>query len=442
MTKHGKGNDSYQFNCTGGDLKHHVSALQVINSLSDEWIEDFIQHLETVYRCAFLSWIGKEHLDPAMWETKGAKNATKRFACDMSPIKVTDFKTRVVNNALENEVRELSRTMKAMSARINALEDDNKTLLTELKATREENELLRRLYEKRDNEPEKKNEDEDNDDKNENPIGQINQLRRSVKALSEENGILKRHLIEKSPTIANTNDSFAAVANIHKPVKSNRKFPTMYPAEVVSKGPTSRPNDPENIKVPAKKFDFSPMKLIYFEGCQRRVPAIYRQMFRDIGVDSKTIRDITFLAEDILQIITYESAIPAITEALEKLDPSVRRMVNFDPCRGASYAKYAEITDEQSKAAYFAMMSKSAERITKISETMKSMKRSAAFINKIVELKTTEYLPAIRKPRCFVLGDFIIASENRQDAKSMEIVSEEAQATEVTVVDVNDGQQS
>lgn len=60
-------------------------------------------------------------------------------------------------------------------------------------------------------------------------------------------------------------------------------------------------------------------------------------MFRDIGLDNKTIRDITFLTEDTMQIMTYESAIPIITEASEKLD--VKRLPDFDPCKGASYAK-------------------------------------------------------------------------------------------------------
>jgi hypothetical protein len=176
-------------------------------------------------------------------------------------------------------------------------------------------------------------------------------------------------------------------------------------------------------------------------------------MFRDIGVDNKSVRDITFLTEDILQIITYESAIQSITEALEKIALSVRRMTDFDPCKGENYAKYGQFTDDHAKASYFAMMTQSAERITKISETMKSMKRSANFLNRIVELKTTNYEPTIRKPRCFVLGDFIEAPVKQAKPVDMELVAEEgmlvepkestqdeeAQAMEVTTVDINDG---
>ena len=134
-------------------------------------------------------------------------------------------------------------------------------------------------------------------------------LKSSLKAAREEAFNLRRYLSEdkttESPVRINVGkeETYAAVANIHKP-EPRRKVPTMTPLEVISKN-TNSGKEPQTISEITKKYAFSPLKFIYFEGCQRRQPSLYRQIFRDVGLDSKSIRDITFLAEDILQITTY-----------------------------------------------------------------------------------------------------------------------------------------
>lgn len=447
MTKHGKTNDSYQFLCANGEKPHQVSALQIIDSLPDEWTLQFIDLFESAYLSLLLSWAGKEHLCPELWETKGLKNATKRFATEMSPIKPVDTKIRAVNNSLENEVKELKKTVELMAARLTNFEVDNKNLRSALKAASEENDMLRKYFAGTKDDAENKDDTDVNDE--------MRQLRKTLKTAIEENNLLKKHLGEGKAGKVTSKDSFAAVANIHKPAKPAKKFPELSPLEVISKGPITKIAADENLEETKTKYEYSPLKMIYFEGCCRRAPVVYRNMFKTIGIENKSVKDISFLTEDILQIMTYESAISAITTAIEKLSPTARRLVNFDPCKASSYSECGDYTDEQAKAAYFAMMTKSAERLGKLAETVKSLKRTAAFTKKIVELKTTNYEPAIRKPRIFFMGDFIIAPEKQKQGDRMEVVADEKatdetttdnkiedqnmDTAEVTPADINDG---
>ena len=444
LIKHGKTNDSYQFICHNGEKPHQVSALQIIATIPDEFMLDLADFLNQPYRTELLNWAGRQHLCPEIWETKGMKNASKRYATELSPIKMGDTKIRAVNSSLEAELNELKLTMKSFVARLTGLELENQNLKSKLKSTIEENSMLRRFFAEKSTE----NEDECEDENDETET-----LKKELQVAKEENAVLRKYFHEKKSGNTASKETFAAVADIHKPAKPIKKPFNMTPIEVISKGFMPKQTAAEAADEPVKKFEFSPLKMIFFEGCQRRAPIVYRQMFREIGVDNKSVRDITFLTEEIVQIMTYESAIPSITEALEKIAPSVRRIVDFDPCKGENYAKYGNFTDEVAKASYFAMMTKSAERITKMSEGMKSMKRSAAFMNKIVELTTTNYAPNIRKPRCFVLRDFIEAPAKLSKPLDMEIVTEEgkpaepkestqveeAQDMEVTIVDINDG---
>jgi hypothetical protein len=432
MTKNGKTNESYQFICTNGEKAHQVSALQIISTIPDELMINLADFLDRPYKNNLLVWAGREHLCPELWDLKGSKNATKRFAVELSPIKTSDTKVRAVNNSLEAELVLTRNTIQRLNERLMSSEEKNRNLESALKGAMEENALLRRLYAQNEGATDQKSEE----------VGEDAQtLKTALKASMEENDLLRKYLSQGKMAVEGSKSTFATVTNIHKPVQAKKNL-TYKPSDVVSKGYIKANETESDETLDKKKFAFSPMKMIYFEGCQRRVPVVYRQMFREIGIDNKSVRDLTFLAEDILQIMTYESAIPAITEAMEKIAPSVRRILNFDPCKATSYAKYAaEITDEQAKSAYFAMMTKSAERITKMSENMKSLKRTAAFMTKMVEMKVTNYEPAIRTPRCFVLGDFIASpakpkiTDEKKNTVGDKTVTEAKQAEEMDMVD-------
>jgi uncharacterized protein YeeX (DUF496 family) len=130
-------------------------------------------------------------------------------------------------------------------------------------------------------------------------------------------------------------------------------------------------------------------------------------MLTDLGFNSRQVRDITFLSDDIMQVTTYESAIEELSNILLGISTSVRRLDNFNPIKGDNYSKYGTFSDEEVKAGYFAMMTKSAERLIKAAESVKALKRSANFLNKVVENQKIDYQSAPRKEKVFFLGNLI-----------------------------------
>ena len=388
LSKNGRTKDTYQFVCNNGEREHYNSATQILETIPDDWMVDFVEVFDSSYRTQLLNWINKEHLSPEIWETKGLKNATKRFATELSPLKQGDMKIRIVNSSLEQEVKDL------------------KLMVQQL--------VLKQVFYEEEN----------------------SKLNKALKAAIEEADMLRKFMLEKAEDKEGVKKSFAAVANIFKPKPKIMKS-KLKPIEVISKM-TDISKFNNEAKTEEKQFVFSPLKIIYFEGCQRRSPAVYRQMFRDVGIENRSVRDITFLAEDILQITTYESSIGNITDTLESISPDVHRIINFDPCKAASYSKYGKFSDAEVKASYFALMTKSAERMTKAAENVKSLKRTAAFMNKVVELKNTSYEITIRKPKCFVLGDFIQIPTTIEPCIDLTNLSESVCGNNVAEMDISD----
>ena len=352
VTKKGKTNKTYQFACGS----HTLSASQILSTLPDNFI---LAHLPMSPRHVFnetLSWIGRDDLSPELTERAANRNAVKRYSAYRSPIKGSES---IMPS--QNTLKEVLIEMKAIKTEINKLKEANKSL-TEINARLvEQNELLK-----------------------------------------GENHILRKYLNEPKPTgqqpaSMKENPTFADIAGLNKPTrKENKRRPT----EIVT---GSKPQDNET---PILKVPFSPLKLIFFKGCKRSSPGEYRRMFSEIGIHGRTVRDITFLTDDIVQLTVYESEINEIKTKIEGISEDVKLLPNFDPCLGESYKDYGSFTNEQVQACYFGLMKKSAERVEKASANLKSLKRTAAFLAKLVESKNIHFEPTRRKPRTFVLGDF------------------------------------
>lgn len=352
VTKKGKTNKTYQFACGS----HTLSASQILSTLPDNFI---LAHLPMNPRHVFnetLSWLGRDDLSPELTERAANRNAVKRYSAYRSPMKGSESIP-----PSQNTLKEVLIEMKAIKSEIYNLKEANKNL-TEINARlAEQNELLK-----------------------------------------GENLILRKYLnepttIEQHPSSMKEKPTFADIAGLNKPTKKENK---RRPTEIVSG------NKPQDTETPTLKVPFSPLKLIFFKGCKRSSPGEYRRMFSEIGIHSRTVRDITFLTDDIVQLTVYESEIEEIKTRFEGLSEHVKLLPNFDPCLGESYKDYGSFTSEQVQACYFGLMKKSAERVEKASVNLKSLKRTAAFLNKLVESKNIHFEPTRRKPRTFVLGDF------------------------------------
>lgn len=355
VTKNGKVKDTYQFQCSDGDSTHYISATQILETIPDEWFIDILEIFDSSYKNQILDWINKEHLNPEIWELKGLKNANKRFPIQLSPVKDNSSKMRAVNHGLEEENRKLKEENAEMSAELRDLKKSMKALLEEV------SNLRKYLLEKHENAS-----------------------------------------VEKPPTITENaelkQNTFATITSIHRPPIIKKPL-NLTPIDIISK--------------PSYKVDgsdrppYSPLKIYFFEGCHRKSPGLYRKMLLELGFNTRHIRDITFLSEDLMQVTAYESAIEDLTKLLVGISDKVRRLDDFNPIKGESYAKYGCFSDEEVEDCYFSIMKKSAERLSKAAESVKALKRSANFLSKVIENKTVNYQSVPRKEKVFFLGNLI-----------------------------------
>jgi len=395
LKKHGKVNSSYQFQCN----EHTISAKQIMENLPDALILELLPAEPRIYFNLALKWMNKEHLCPELVKLTTERNAVKRFSrsqeAEDTNMVTSLIKSRSVKNGIVAESLELKE-------RISALEK------TVAKMTATVNEL----------------------------VELNNALNKDKKALLEENAILKRHLaapsIPASPSKKNvtnlnihehgTEPTYLNVSTIHRPENAIMRFYTKLgkrtPQEIVE--PTVKPAA-EIAGNSSNSENYSPLKFVYFQGCHRKSASTYRNMLPKIGIDAHWARDITFLAEDLIQITTFESKINLLIKAMESISPSVKYIPNFNPCLGESYKKYGTYTDESAKKSYFALMEKSAERLKKDSKLVPSLKRVASFFEKVIEAKNVNYQSPIRMPRIFCLGDFITLEKPEAKVESTEM---------------------
>jgi hypothetical protein len=371
LKKHGKVKSTYQFECRN----HKISAKQILENLPDELIVELIPTEPRAFFNSVLKWLSKDHLSPELVKLTTERNAVKRFSqsFDEDSKKCTSLiKARNVENGYITEAI-------GMKNRMASLEETVNQLAREIKDLAAVNSLL----------------------KQEN------------KALLEENQLLKRHLSSPSPTVSTNTKamSYADITTKCVPLKFYTKAGSQLPREIIEPAPTQ---SNINIAKISSTDIYSPLKFVYFEGCHRKTASTYRNMLPKIGIDAHWARDITFLAEDLVQITTFESKEQILIKAMESISPSVKHLRDFEPCIGKSYEKYGPYTDESAKKAYFALMEKNTERLKKDSKQIPSLKRVAAFFTKVVEAKNIKYQSPRRIPTIFCLGDFI----NIVDAKT------------------------
>ena len=380
MTKRGKTNKTYQFACG----THTLSATQILGSLPDFFILKQIPEEPRHILNETLSWLGKDHLSPELNERQAKRNAIKRYSAHRSPLKapMTSLLTsRNTINELLVEIRDLKVRVSANESAMNLLKESN----FKLSALNSE-------------------------------------LTEQIKLLREENSILKKYLYEsQSPSsslkkIINdesencSNLSFAKVTDMVKPMNKAMKFYTkasskeLTPKDVIS--PSVSIQFPNSVKA-----EFSPLKMVFFKGCHRKSIGDYKRILPKIGFEPHWARHICFLAEDIIQVTTFESKVEALIRAFESISTTVVHLPFFDPFAGISYADYGIFSDESAGKSYISLMKKCALKLTSDSQRTPSLRRIAAFISKTVELKNIHVQPAARKTRVFCLGDFIIKKE-------------------------------
>jgi hypothetical protein len=244
------------------------------------------------------------------------------------------------------------------------------------------------------------------------------ELLEQLKLLKEENSILRRHFTEPKSSVKFEGNGvskvtqYASIVDMNKPMNRIMKFYTTAgvagpksPIQVIS-----APSVPTPVSN-ASKAEFSPLKLVFFKGCHRKSIGEYKKMLPTIGFEAHWARHICFLAEDIIQVTTFESRVETLIKSLTSISSDVEHLKDFNPLSGASYSDYGNFSDESASKSYFSLMKQAAKNISADAQRIPSLRRVSAFLSKIVESQDINIKAAPRPTRIFCLGDFIIKKE-------------------------------
>ena len=434
VTKRGKTNKTYQFNCGS----HTVSAGQILSTLPDNFIK---AHLPAEPMHVFnetLQWIGKDHLCPELVQSANLKKASKRYSGNRSPMKGISnasllLRTRNLTNESLMEIKQLrerldstEQQMGEYSSKFNRVLMENDLLNEQVRNLKNENQMLKKYMAS-----EKETESIKPDDA-------LEALVEELKAMKEENFLLKKYL-SADPIVRNNTKSATSTTNIGKSSNSFSEASSLIRPEkpkrleksaidIISKYEykhQTRTLESAAIETKKETPQFSPLTLVFFEGCYRKSAAEYRSLLDQIGFDSYLARDISFIAEDILQIATFESVKQNLISKLTAVSDNVKFLKDFNPSLGISYAKYSKFTDEQASLAYYKLMAQNAARLEQESRKNPSLKRTALYFKKLASLKNFELKPADRVKRVFCLDDFITEPkpQGSTESRNDEIIS-------------------
>jgi hypothetical protein len=140
------------------------------------------------------------------------------------------------------------------------------------------------------------------------------------------------------------------------------------------------------------------MELVFFKGVHSAGPAKLRQDLSKNGFEGHMVKDITYLTQDIVQILTYADKADLLSLAMTKMLPTCRRQADFDPLDPVSY-NLPDATKENVLKAYTSALDQSVKRLKKCIVTAPSLTRSMNFLAKVVETGNPKYASAPSKPQ-------------------------------------------
>lgn len=257
-------------------------------------------------------------------------------------------------------------------------------------------------------------------------------LENENKALRQENAVLKKYRptmnviaepkkIPSSTTSLAQNVSYSAVTQVNMPrpiitSKRNRQevgaafesTPKSRPQVNLSSFSTTESEKP-------KEQERSKLVFAYFKGLARRPQSEYRALLDQIGFGCYKARDIIFLSNDFVQILTFENCLEELVEKLENNIPTAKFMKDADPMDPKFYEEHGNLSREFLSSKYFNVMEGSVQRFRKLVTERPALLRTLHFLEKVVATKNTRYEKSPTKPKIFLMNNFM-ALEQLQDS--------------------------
>ena len=212
-----------------------------------------------------------------------------------------------------------------------------------------------------------------------------------------------------------------ATQNITRPVIAKRTRQEV--GATVEQTPKSRPQVElslftSSVSAGSKPQEQSKLVFVYFKGLVRRPMSEYRALFDQIGFGGYKARDILFLSQDFLQILTYENCVDELVEKIRLNFPSAKHVEDADPTDPKNYEEHGNLSKEFLRAQYFISMEGSVQRFRKIVTERPFLTRTLHFLEKVVQTKNVKYEKAPAKSKIFLMNSFMVLDKLQDSVKN------------------------
>jgi transposase-like protein len=232
--------------------------------------------------------------------------------------------------------------------------------------------------------------------------------------LTHENETLKAKLQAVPQTASKVvytsmaSKSYAAVADLVKPkilTKAPRQEISQQQIDAMFRNTPTTQDTP-----PTPRPEQDGMKLVFLDGCARTNIAFYRQLLSQKGFPQHLARDMCFLTDTIMQVLTYSSEEQNLIKAFQAISPTIKHLAKFDPTSPQSYGKIAanRPADEVRKS-YFDLVDKCRARLDAASKQNPSLRRAANFLHSVFVTGNIEIRPRANQVKCLFLSSMIPA---------------------------------
>jgi hypothetical protein len=149
------------------------------------------------------------------------------------------------------------------------------------------------------------------------------------------------------------------------------------------------PSTPKPAPAPPR---VSSMGFVFVKGLSRAPQSHYRALLEQLGFASSKARDILFLCDDFLQILTYDDCKADLAaKLLDKFGDAIQVYDDIDPCDPLYYTVLGSISRETIEASYFAAIEASVRRFRVLVQSNPGLTRTLRFLEKVLLTRNIKY---------------------------------------------------
>jgi hypothetical protein len=157
------------------------------------------------------------------------------------------------------------------------------------------------------------------------------------------------------------------------------------------------------------------VKLIYFKGVPRRQPSFYRGLFYKLGLPANLIRDISFLNDNLMMLVSYESLEAEIADKLISHSKGRVQQV-YDPLAKELYPEFGNVSKETISQKFFLTVRNIATTMEKQLESRPVLTKTVNFLNGVLASNNHQYKKSPPKSKVFLMNRFWNLEELEADA--------------------------